>query len=117
MRSIFLLGALAALAVAALAPQLIDLDAVAATEVPPAGPASDLMVAQADAFDAAAAAKDAAASVQTASEKVKRTGTTCARQPSKLKCPTLQFPASNTLSPDGFGPKATPDTPEGFLAF
>lgn len=82
MKAAVILGALAVLAAAAPAPQLIDLDGVASIEVPPAGPSSDISVAQPDAFDAVAATKAAAASVQTASAKRKRTYGTCAPQQS-----------------------------------
>ncbi|ERF69061.1 hypothetical protein EPUS_01017 [Endocarpon pusillum Z07020] len=99
MKSSLVLGALVGLAAAVPTPQLIDLDGVAATDIPPVGPSSDVMVAQPDTFDAAAASKEAAASVEAASTKVKRAEGDCAPQP------------------NGYGPKATPDTAEGFLAF
>lgn len=83
MKSAFILGALAGLAAAAPAPQLMDLDEIAAIEIPAVGPSSEVTVAQPDAFDAAAATRAAAASIETASTKVKRSEGDCAPQPSR----------------------------------
>ncbi len=90
MKSSLVLGALVGLAVAVPTPQLIDLDGVAAMDVPEVGPSSEVMVPQPDTFDAAAASKEAAASVEVASTKVKRTEGDCATQPSM--CVYLHHP-------------------------
>lgn len=83
MKSSLVLGALVGFAAAVPTPQQIDLDKVAAMDIPTVGPSSEVMVAQPDTFDAAAASKEAVASVQTASTKVKRAEGDCAPQPSK----------------------------------
>lgn len=83
MKSTLILGALVGLAAAAPRPQLIDLEGVAAIEIPAVGPSSDVTVAQPDAFDAVAVIRAAAESIQTASAKIKRTEGDCAPQQSK----------------------------------
>lgn len=83
MKSSLVFGALVGLAAAVPTPQLIDVEGVAAIEVPAVGPSSEVMVAEPDTFDAAAASKEAAASVEAASTKVKRAEGDCAPQPSE----------------------------------
>ena len=88
MKSAIIIGALASLAAAAPAPQLIDLDGVASIFVPEAGPSSGLSVAEGY----------------------------CALR--KVGAHRLMSQDRRTnLSIDGYGPKATPDTVEGFYAF
>jgi hypothetical protein len=81
MKSVLILGALAALSAAAPTPQEIDLDGVAAILVPNVGPPVNA-VSQPDAYDAAAATSSAAASITTVTAKVKRgVNDPCAPQP------------------------------------
>jgi hypothetical protein len=116
MKHTLILGVFAGLAAAAPAPQLIDLDGVASIVVPEAGPPDNLNVAQPDAYDAAAAKNAAIASVQTGSIKAKRTDGSCAPQESWCTTAAISSQIIN-LWLDGYGPKASPDTPDGFYAF